>query len=105
MGSSYFPAESEIPFSELPVLDLREEDPAGGYISLPGSSFGKEILTACLPHSEMDALMLLPSCKVICLAGGPEKTESILAAARLHYFDTLVTDSNTALAFYEKCRD
>ena len=42
---------------------------------------------------------------VICLAGGPEKAESILAAARLHYFDTLVTDSNTALAFYEMCRD
>ena len=62
--------------------------------------FGKDYRHLAFPLSGLPRLR-----KVICLAGGPEKAESILAAARLHYFDTLVTDSNTALAFYEMCRD
>lgn len=62
--------------------------------------FGRDYRHLAYPLKDLPKLR-----KVICLAGGPEKTESILAAARLHYFDTLVTDSNTALAFYEKCRD
>lgn len=43
--------------------------------------------------------------KVICLAGGPDKVEGILAAARLGYINTLVTDSVTAKAFYNKFRN
>ncbi len=43
--------------------------------------------------------------KVICLAGGPDKVEGILAAARLGYINTLVTDSVTAKIFYDKFRN
>jgi len=43
--------------------------------------------------------------KVICLAGGPKKVDGILAAARLGYFNTLITDSVTAKAFYDKFRN
>lgn len=42
--------------------------------------------------------------KVICLAGGPEKIDGILAAARLGYINALVTDSVTARAFYDRYR-
>lgn len=38
---------------------------------------------------------------VICLAGGKEKIEGILIGARNGYFNTLVTDSGTARAFYD----
>ncbi|HWQ58907.1 MAG TPA: sugar-binding domain-containing protein [Clostridia bacterium] len=42
--------------------------------------------------------------KVICLAGGPDKIEGIAAAARLKYFNSLVTDSVTAKTFYDQFR-
>ena len=34
--------------------------------------------------------------KVICLAGGETKVEGIITAALNHYFNVLVTDTNTA---------
>ena len=42
--------------------------------------------------------------KRICLAGGGNKAESILAAARAGYFTVLVTDSQTARRLYELVR-
>lgn len=43
--------------------------------------------------------------KTICLAGGVDKVEGIQVAARLGYFNTLVTDSVTAKIFYDKFRN
>ena len=43
--------------------------------------------------------------KVICLAGGIDKMDGILTAARLGYFNILITDSTTAKAFYDKFRN
>ena len=40
----------------------------------------------------------------ICLAGGGNKAESLLAAARAGYFTTLVTDSQTARRLYQLVR-
>ena len=42
--------------------------------------------------------------KVICLAGGQDKVEGIIAASRLGYINALVTDSVTAKTFYDKFR-
>ncbi len=42
--------------------------------------------------------------KVICLAGGANKMSSIEAAAKLGFFNILVTDSNTAKMFYDQLR-
>jgi hypothetical protein len=42
--------------------------------------------------------------KVICLAGGQDKVEGIIAASRLGYINTLITDSVTAKIFYDKFR-
>lgn len=43
--------------------------------------------------------------KVICLAGGSDKVAGILAASKLGYINTLITDSATAKIFYDKFRD
>ncbi len=43
--------------------------------------------------------------KVICLAGGLDKVDGILTAARLGYINMLVTDSITARAFYDQFRN
>lgn len=69
MGSSYFTPETDFPFAGLPAQDLREMDADGNFVFPSKNSFGKEILIACLPHTEMDSLMLLPSCQAVCLAG------------------------------------
>ncbi len=42
--------------------------------------------------------------RVICLAGGQDKINAILTAARMRFFSTLVTDSDTAKAFYDIIR-
>ncbi|MDR1800692.1 MAG: winged helix-turn-helix transcriptional regulator [Lachnospiraceae bacterium] len=56
-------------------------------------------------HLAFDIHKLPKIRKTICLAGGLEKVQSILAAARLGYFNTLVTDSITAKAIYDEFRD
>lgn len=40
----------------------------------------------------------------ICLAGGKEKAESLLVAARAGFFNELITDSNTAQLIYKMIR-
>ena len=42
--------------------------------------------------------------RVICLAGGQEKIAALIAAARMGYYNILVTDSVTAEAIYEGIR-
>ncbi len=69
MNSGYFTKETAFPFAEMPMQDLRDPDGSNTYVTLPGSSYGKQVLTACLPHPELDSLMMLPACQIFCLTG------------------------------------
>ena len=40
--------------------------------------------------------------KVICIGGGPKKIEAILRAAEKRYFNSLITDSETARIIIEE---
>ena len=56
-------------------------------------------------HNAYDIQRLRKVRKSICLAGGPDKVEGIIVAARCGYFNTLITDSNTAKIFYDRFRN
>jgi len=56
-------------------------------------------------HNAYDIRRFRKVRKVICLAGGADKVDGIIAAARLGYFNTLITDSNTAKIFYDRFRN
>lgn len=56
-------------------------------------------------HTNAFPLEKLPALpRTICLAGGINKAEALLTAARAGYFKILITDSLTAQALYEKIR-
>ena len=42
---------------------------------------------------------------VICVAGGPEKVEPLLAAAKNRFYNTLITDPDTAQAMLDRLQD
>lgn len=42
--------------------------------------------------------------KSVCLAGGKKKINGIIAAAKKHYFNTLITDTDTAGEIYKRIR-
>lgn len=50
----------------------------------------------------VERLKSLP--RSICLAGGPQKTDALLAGARSGFFKTLITDTRTAGLLYDKLR-
>lgn len=55
-------------------------------------------------HNAFDIKKFRKVRKVICLAGGADKADGIFTAAKLGYFNILITDSNTAKIFYDKFR-
>lgn len=56
-------------------------------------------------HNAYDVKRFRKVRRTICLAGGPDKVDGIIAAARQGYFNTLITDSNTAKIFYDRFRN
>lgn len=56
-------------------------------------------------HTNAFPLEKLPQLtRSVCLAGGPKKVTGIIAAAKKHYFKTLITDTETAGEIYKRIR-
>ena len=101
MGTNFF--EEEV--SQTAMERVARSDTVGDILSqfffADGSVLeaDENYLTNALPLEELPRLP-----KTVCLAGGREKTEAILTAAREGYFRILITDTNTAQALYDQIR-
>lgn len=84
---------------------LEDNDAVGDILAQYFYSDGRLLEPDSSFHTNAFPVERLPQLsKAVCLAGGKEKIDGIIAAARKHYFNTLITDTETAGEIFKRIR-